>query len=290
MGRFASKDSALFELVAIQCLYNYIFDSKKGKGLKDEHFITLVVGTALIVFLGVVLVVFTREFTKRQSKYYKEKELMNAAFQQALLQSRLEIQEETLKKISLEIHDNIGQMLTLAKLNLNTINLEDKVHCSEKINDSKEVLGKAIQDLRDIAKTMNTDSITRMGIVSAINTELQLVHKSTGIKTTLYCDKAPNDMDSQVELILFRIVQEAIHNIIKHAQATHMEVRITREEDLLKLAIEDNGVGFDSTAPGNGGSGLANIESRCKLIHADLEIKSAPGAGTVISLQLPADV
>lgn len=244
-----------------------------------------IVGAALIAFLGVVLFVFVNEFRRRQNNYYKEKELMNAEFQHALLESRLEIQEETFKKISQEIHDNIGQMLTLVKLHLNNIDISLHSPSSENIEKANSLLTNAIQDLRDISKTMNTDIISRIGVIKAIQLELDLIEKASGIKTKFIDNNSPDHISPEVELILFRIIQEALHNCIKHAQASLIEVMVYGK-DKLEVVVKDNGIGFDPNIASVKGSGLTNIESRCKLINANLTLQSSPGEGTVIHIIL----
>lgn len=244
-------------------------------------------GTLLIIFFIIVLIAYVFESKKIQNKHYKEKELMNAHFEQALLQSQLEIQEQTFKTISQEIHDNIGQMLTLVKVNLDTIDLNVNEKATEKLKDAKEVLKKANQSLRDIAKTLNSDTITQVGIVRAIELELELLQKITALKTTCSCNTSPVGINPQVELILFRIIQEALHNIIKHANASSIQVHVESVDNTLKLQVTDDGVGFDRFANNNSGSGLNNIESRCKLINATFDLQSSPGEGTTVSITLP---
>jgi signal transduction histidine kinase len=101
--------------------------------------------------------------------------LERAYFQQTLLQSQLEIQEQTLKNISQEIHDNIGQALTLVKLNLNTMDFDLNEQSNQKIITSKELISKAINDLRDLSRSLNTDIIADLGLQNAIEQELILV-------------------------------------------------------------------------------------------------------------------
>jgi signal transduction histidine kinase len=252
----------------------------------NQHAWIFVVGSALVILLGVALIVYSIEFNKRRNRHLKEKDLMQSQFQQALLQSRLEIQEETFKKISQEIHDNIGQILTLVKLNLNTVELENNTVATEKIAQAEEMLTLAIQDLRDISKTLNSDMISRVGLGRAIELELQVIAKATGLKTFFADTKTVLHIDPQVELILFRIVQETVHNVIKHANATNVQVSIDHRPGNLLLEVNDDGIGYDTSNRDAKGSGLVNIESRCKLINANLEMSSTIGKGTRVRIQM----
>ena len=189
--------------------------------------------------------------------------------------------------ISQEIHDNIGQTLSLAKLNLNTLDMEQREKALGKVGDAKELVGKAIQDLRDLSRTLNTDNIAALGLVKAIDAELQLLQKSGLVKTALEVKGQVVKADPKKELILFRIVQEAIHNVIKHAQASAVGVTAAYEGSYLRLSLADNGVGFDLGGGRGNGSGLNNMRSRSQVIGGQLDISSGAGRGTNITIQLP---
>lgn len=220
-----------------------------------------------------------------------EKEEMKNAFQQTLLQTQLEIQEQTLKNISQEIHDNVGQVLTLAKLNLATTSVAEEA-ANEKIKTSQQLIGKAIQDLRDLSRSLNTDYVEEMGLVRSIEYELELLHKTGSIDTELNINGRIVKFDKQKELILFRIVQEAIHNIIKHADAKKITAVIHFTNDAMQIVIKDNGKGFDLSPLNDAGNqsfglGLRNMNSRATLIGALFSVNSSIGNGTEVVLQLP---
>lgn len=124
----------------------------------------VIVGTAILILLGGFLVSFLIVHRKKQEVNLKEKEMIKVNFQQELLRTQLEIQEQTLKNISQEIHDNIGQGLTLAKLNLSLMNLNEPNGLATKIEDSRKLVAKAINDLRDIAKGLNSDNISALAL------------------------------------------------------------------------------------------------------------------------------
>jgi len=248
----------------------------------------LLYGTLLVGFLVAVLIIFVWEFKKRQNK---QRELLNAQFQQELLRTQLEIQEQTFKNISQEIHDNIGQVLSLAKLNLNTI--ADSVYpkeVSHKIIKSKELITKAIQDLRDLSKSLNTDFVTEAGLVKSIEAELDILRKSGDQQVTMSKDGECYSLPPQKELILFRIFQEVLNNIIKHSQASDINVLISFQPAHFSLQITDNGYGFDKNQlykNAEQGLGIKNMENRSKIIGANFAINSEPGKGTTVSIDLP---
>lgn len=215
-------------------------------------------------------------------------------FKQQMLLAQLEIQEQTLKNISQEIHDNIGQGLTLAKLNLNALLPGAGPLLYEKIFHSKELVSRAIADLRDLSRSFDTDYIMEMGLHRAIEYELELLQKTGSLTTYLKVEGMVVKLDKQKELILFRIVQETFTNIIKHAEAVSLAVSIGYEPQALQLRIKDDGKGMDLTSLKQGtnvnsGLGIRNMHSRAKLISADFSMSSMPGQGTEIRIALPID-
>lgn len=254
--------------------------------------IILVIAAGICVsFLFILsIMVFMLINLKRKTENERRVEKVKSEFEYQLMGSRIEIQEQTFKQISQEIHDNIGQMLTLVKLHLNSLEKYVQPPGLLIINDAQEGLTKTIQDLRDISKTLNSDMINQIGIVKAIGIELKVLEKLTIIKTECKCEDEHFNIDPQVELILFRIVQESLHNIIKHAKATAVYVSTGIKDNCLKLIIEDNGVGFNTNDKSILGNGLMNIKSRCKLINAEVFIESVVFQGTSIELTVPIDI
>lgn len=229
---------------------------------------------------------------QKQNDMLLNEQKIKSDFQQTLLQTQLEIQEQTLKTISEEIHDNIGQALSLAKLKLNTVDFTKQEQLIEKITDSKNLVSKAIQDLRDLSRSLNTDNIAAMGLIRAVEYELELFHKS-GFATDLHISGTITRMEPQRELIIFRIVQEALTNIIKHAEARTITVTAIYNTDTLELQVQDDGKGtiivqdINGEENSNKSLGLRNMHNRAKMVGATFSMESVPGNGTVIKLNIP---
>jgi two-component system NarL family sensor kinase len=210
------------------------------------------------------------------------------------MRSQIEIQEQTFQNISQEIHDNIGQVLSLAKLNLGTMDTNQPETLQQKIDDSKKLVGKAIQDLRDLSKSLNTDYVSDMGLLRAVEYELEMIGKGGMFSTQLTLEGLPAKLDSQKELIIFRIIQEVINNIIKHSKANKILVQVAYLPGNFSIAITDNGTGFDlSLLQGENsqfGLGLRNMHKRSQLIGASFSITSTLGTGTTVTVSLPLSV
>lgn len=241
----------------------------------------LIAGTIVILLLLLFLVLFIAEYQKRRKQFLDEK----MRLQQESLQSQLEIREQTLKNISEEIHDNIGQTLSLVKINLNRL-IKKPVANEEQLLQTRDLVSKAIQDLRAVSRSMNSGAVLRDGLLHAIEWELMQVERTGYYRTELMLTGEPEALDPRKELILFRIFQEALNNVIKHAQAKTIEVRLAYNNGLI-LQIRDNGQGFD-LKDGSTGIGLHNIRNRAALIGAQLNMESS-AAGTILELTLPTE-
>ena len=250
--------------------------------------IVLVISAAIFILVVLsFLFRFIFLYQKKTIAFNNERVRLQQDFQQELLRAQLEIQEQTFKTISQEIHDNVGQMLSLAKLNLNTIDLQNQERAAEKVESARNLVGKAINDLRDLSKTLNTDTIAAAGLLNAIEAELHQLEKTGTLKTTFHLSGTHLKLDAQKELILFRIVQEALHNVIKHAQAGHVCIAALFENGELNLSVADDGCGFDEAARPAAGSGLRNMQHRSKMIGAGWAIERGKEGGTVVRITLP---
>ncbi|MCG2613920.1 histidine kinase [Terrimonas sp. NA20] len=249
----------------------------------------LIGASALFLLVFTVFLLFYYKVQIRQNNYMLKEEQMRFEYQEQLLKTQLEIQEQTLKTISQEIHDNIGQALTLAKLNLNTmLPVEDDL-LEQKIINSKELVSKAITDLRDLSHSLDTDYVQEMGLQRAIEYELERIQKTGAASAVLEVDGNAYRLSKQKELILFRITQEAFTNSIKHAEPKSIRVNMNYTAEGLIMVISDDGKGMDLlevTAP-NAGVGTRNMQSRADMIGASISFNSSPGNGTSINIFLP---
>lgn len=246
--------------------------------------------TLFVLTLTSSIVAFVVYHQRRQHRFLFEKNQLQQQFQQELLRTQLEIQEQTLHNISEEIHDNIGQTLSLAKMNLFTLDLQKENNTVEKIDNAKDLVSKAITDLRSLSKSLNTDSILSAGLVRAIEFQLELVEKTGMFETKLKIMGEPSKLDAQKELILFRIIQESINNAIKHSKASAIAIDAEFKQNFISLSVHDNGVGFDHQVNNDGlqgGSGLQNIRHRAHLIGAEFSIQSDSEAGTKLRITVP---
>jgi len=159
----------------------------------------------------------------------------------------------------------------------------------EMLNDVKVNIGKAMTDLRDIARSLSSDRIRTIGVHTAALSEAERLNKSGIIQIDVEVEGQEQKMQEDKKLILFRIIQESIQNIIKHAKASETVIQFQYESDYLLTRITDNGSGFDPQERMmlNSGLGLSNITTRAMLAGGNSQIQSAPGQGTCITINMP---
>ncbi|MDQ2721425.1 MAG: ATP-binding protein [Bacteroidota bacterium] len=252
-----------------------------------ETAISIIVATLLFLLLAGFIIAFFIIFQKRRKEYLAEKINLQNNFQQELLKTQLEIQEQTFQNISQEIHDNIGQTLSFIKLNINTVSYEVSGPDKEKLTESKNLLTKVIQDLRDLSKTLNTDFIKEIGLVKAIEQQLQILQKTGVYKTELMVTGEAFELSLHFNLVVFRVVQEALNNAVKHAEASSINISINYQSDELVIIVKDNGKGCDiEELESNKGIGFRNMVNRMQLIKGSVKVNSISEKGTSIIIQL----
>lgn len=248
-----------------------------------EVIIGVVTGTLFILLFSIVMMLVLINFLRRKKKMMYEKQVRESQFQQALLQTQLEMQEHTFKTVSQEIHDNVGQILSLAKVNLSILTMEGK--SDPKITDVAELVGKAIRELRDLSAGYYADRLAEEGLIIAIQHELQQLEKTGLFTTSFHSEMNRLPVDKSKTIFLYRMVQEICNNIVKHANATHVDIRIIKKDQEVRIEIKDDGKGFDeSDERFKPGIGLSSIRQRAAMIGADAQIQSEPGLGTSIHL------
>jgi signal transduction histidine kinase len=255
-----------------------------------EIIIALIAGTSTLLLLGVLMISFLILYRSRHRKLIREREQLRLSYERELLKSQLEIQEQTFRHISQEIHDNIGQTLSLAKLNISTMDPAQPTGMEQKITDSKKLVSQAIYDLRNLSHGLSTDYVADMGLARAIEHELEMIHKSGDQETLFQTEGDVYRLDKQREVIIYRIVQETLNNILKHAASRKIIIHLHYRPEEITLTITDNGKGFDLTPldlDKSYGLGIKNMHNRARLMGARFQISSTLGEGTSVLVNVP---
>lgn len=250
--------------------------------------IGIILGLLLVSFIVAMLVLYKR----RQQKQEQEMARVKDMYEKEVLHSQLEIQENAFKSISQELHDNIGQMLSVVKLTLSTLPLEKEHTAYPMVVHSQKVLNQAIIDVSNISKSLYTDRITEVGLAESISFELIGVQNTGMYETRLTVNGDEFRLPEKTEIFLFRMFQEMLNNIIKHSAATLIEVELNYEPDnLFSMRVEDNGKGFDvenirASISSGKGVGIKSMFNRAKMMGAEINIASNINRGTRINVKL----
>jgi len=246
--------------------------------------------TILLTGLTGFVIYFIILYRKRQVLNLIEKDRLAIQFQREILQAQLEVQEQTMQTIGADLHDNIGQLLSLTSLTLNSVELEGSRKAQPKIDAAIDLTAKSIQEMRLLGKLLQGDQLVGLGLHEAIRYQISWLERSGQYQISYRQEgEAPAENNSNTDLILFRILQEILNNIIKHARATAIDVSLEYSGGDLTLQIDDNGVGFDldNLSTTSAGMGLQNIRKRADIVGGRVNIESKAGRGTSIVLIIP---
>ncbi len=252
-----------------------------------ETAIIFILGTLTLLVFVFFLVLILIEYRKRQVRHITEKLELKHRYQNEVLQTQLEVQEQSFKYVSEELHDNIAQMLSLVKLKLYKTGSKATDETLKKdIDGSTTLVSTVLDDLRNLSHVLNGGLIARLSLKEGIEKELGYVQDVKDIKTSLSITGGAYEPDSERKLLLFRIVQEAINNALKHGKATSISINLAYREGMFTLTIKDDGIGFDTQLlQDSKGLGLQNMQLRAKML-GEMQVLSEAGNGTTIILNM----
>ena len=217
-----------------------------------------------------------------------DKESMKKVLNETLLQSQIEIREQTIQHIGQELHNNLGQVASLIKMNLNTLNLSNPENASEKIENTLALTRQLIADIKLLSVTLGAASIEQTGLAQALETDIRRISKSGQFRINYQVKGILPEIDRGIAIILYRMTQEVFNNTVKHSKAKQINVLLSVSEKSFTLVFTDDGIGFNKEEKMNsGGAGLRSLQNRARLINAQLNIQSTPGNGTDITIALP---
>jgi len=252
----------------------------------EEYAIEYVIllGTILLLIFVILLMILLFFFNRSKSMALIENEKLKAEYQSKLNFAKVEIAENSLKNIGLELHDNIGQLLTVASLESNMLSSLDRTIRKEDVEEVSEIISKALEQTRRLSKSLNTNYLKQIKLKDAIIHELDRI-QNIGIISTSYDIPDQIKLSKDVEIILFRMIQEFIANSLKHSEASQLRVEASENQKSIIFIAQDNGKGFDKLNIKKS-NGLLNIEDRANTIGANLSIVTSEGNGCVMTVVL----
>ncbi|MEA5257397.1 ATP-binding protein [Arcicella aquatica] len=256
----------------------------------DDILLVLAFGTIIFIGLTSFIVAFIILFQKRQAKHREEKQALKIAYEQEILTSQLEVQNQTLQELSQELHDNIGQLLSVARINLNVME-EEMPDNDGYIKQTNEIINQSINDLRALTKSLDGDFVQQFGLEESLSLEMARIRKTKRFVTEINTVGEQYSLGYEREIVLFRVSQEILNNALKHSKAKNLSILLSYLPDSFELCIKDDGQGFDieviqQKEISQSGAGLRNIQRRVKLIGGTCSITSEVGIQTQIKITL----
>jgi signal transduction histidine kinase len=204
-----------------------------------------------------------------------------------MIKTKLEIQEQAQKNIIQEIHDNIGQILSLAKLHLATLDFSKPEEVAQKTFNSNQLLSKAIKDLRNLTKYLDAEHVNRIGLFRSLEYELSFLPKERTEEPVLLVDGSPKTLSQEEELILFRIIQEVIAWFIKKSNTSRLSVIMQYQPASVLTSIRAAETTDGKEKPDDKDPDIKQIRERSLIIGAGLQIDHTNNHETIISIDLP---
>lgn len=194
-------------------------------------------------------------------------------------------EESERKRIAMELHDGLGQLLSAARLNVSVLEDVAGKDDMEVVTNAESLIDQAINDLRNISHNLMPSALIRLGLIAALQDMAAKINSGKQVKVEVTASGIEQRLPEDFEIALYRVVQEAVNNILKHAGATIISINLNKEGESLKLNISDNGKGMPENAVKNSkGIGWDDIRSRVSLFNGNMDLYSRPGAGTHINI------
>ncbi len=252
------------------------------------------IGTLLFLLLAGFITLLLVLYKQRYKAHQQQLITVQEVYQRELLQSQLEIQNQTLQQVANDLHDNIGQLLTVVIMRLNA--LEDEVvepDHQQSVQQTRDLVRTIIADVRTLSKTLDHDTVRRFGLIPSLTLELERIQRIGHINTQFTTLGEPYSLSEQMETVLLRMTQESLNNALKHAKAKNLHIIANfKAEDTFMLAIIDDGRGFNvqeatSRSLNESGAGLSNLYRRAEMLGGICTILSQPDAGTRVEIRVP---
>jgi signal transduction histidine kinase len=258
----------------------------------EETYLTIILTTLLLLVSGAMLVYFFFRHQKKRFQHEQEVLELHESFNQLILQSKLEIQEFTLDHIAKELHANFSHMVSLININLSVALADSQGEAKDHIIEAKRLAKQLMAEVKVLSVSLNSDHIMKSGFDQALENEISRLSRAGKYEVQLIRTGIRFRIAPEKEIVLFRLCQEILNNIVKHAKAEKITATIDYFPDRLCLAISDDGIGFDpdearERSIEKSSTGLMNIAGRAERINANLNIESGPGKGTTVNVLIP---
>ncbi len=253
-------------------------------GQTEYLLIIILFNVFLLAFIGAAILFFVQYKNKKRENQVQLAQ-QKILHQKELLSTEIEIQSQTMQHIGREIHDNVGQKLTLASLYIQQLAYQNKSNSiNENIENVGKILDQSLQELRLLSKSLTDNSIEKENIVHLLRQEFAKVEELKRFNINLDITTQDLNLPYQVKSVMVRVVQEFLQNSIKHAKCKTLSLSVLKLDSELKIIIGDDGIGFDVEHSNVNGIGLVNMKKRVELIGGQYLLESKKNEGTWLTI------
>lgn len=254
--------------------------------IKRKNFVIAGVASILIVSILLGISIYRRRKLQQQATF--QKELM--AQQHSATKAVMEAEEHERKRIAQDLHDGVGQMMSAAKMNLSTF--ENNIHVNDietknSLNKIINLVDESCREVRSVSHQMMPNALLKNSLAAALNLFVEQIDTRL-VKVHLFTEGVESKIESNTEIVLYRVIQECVNNVLKHANASEIDITVIKDEYEVSVSIEDNGNGQLTQKMAEGeGIGIQTIKARVVYLNGLVDFNSEPGKGSVVSLQIP---
>ncbi len=254
---------------------------------KIETIIPIILFNVLFILFIVGIILFIRQYKIKKKEHHTMLQLQHEEHQRELLSTQIEIQNQTMQQIGREIHDNVGQKLTLASLYTQQLAIENKNSIAiDSIENISDIINQSLSELRSLSKSLTDNVIEENSIEKLIEKECEKVINLKTCKVHFNKQTSIKFISYNIKSIILRITQEFIQNSIKHSKCKNINVDLSSNDEEIQLTLIDDGKGFD-TSKKYDGIGLSNMKKRVEIFNGTIIIQSAKNQGTTVKVILP---
>ena len=240
--------------------------------------------TILLVLSGVVIFVLLF-YQKKRFQHKKEMFQLQTQYSEQLLQSRLEVQENTFAMISQELHDNIGQLLSSTQMLLG-VSLRAGADAAQIVVSAQDSLSKALHELRSLSKSLDSEWLNHFNLIDNLQNEKERINGSRALSLSVDTPLEQIPLEAPAQVMLFRIIQEGLQNSVRHSKATAIDLTISQDNNTIHVILSDDGTGFTELAKPKG-VGITHMQHRTKLLGGTINWDPIQPHGTCLRIAIP---
>lgn len=255
---------------------------------QTEYLLIIILFNVFLLAFIISAIIFVVQYKNKKRESQAQLAQQEILHQKELLATEMEIQSQTMQHIGREIHDNVGQKLTLASLYTQQLAYENKApNINEKIENIGEIINQSLKELRHLSKSLTDNTIEKGSIISLLQQEFERIKELRKFKVNLDITNEDLALTYQAKNVILRVTQEFLQNSMKYSNCKTISSSIHKIDGKLKMVLNDDGIGFDAEGTVENGIGLTNMKKRVELIGGFFQLQSKKSEGTTLTIEIP---